>query len=173
LIQKWYADILELLKGMVDLSMFLEWHFLLMSLSTILLFTWFIIPYFYLAEIMVRNGYSEQEASTLLSVIGFANFSGMVSSLLTHDSSSEVAFWAMTPSSFVGGHREWSVLLTFSPESNIGSFSGRVGSLNAPLPPVTITRYADLGHLGTVLQTRRSRFRFPMRSLGFSTAQSV
>ncbi|PNF33024.1 hypothetical protein B7P43_G16380 [Cryptotermes secundus] len=75
--EKWYADILELLKGMVDVSMFLEWHFLLMSLSTILLFTWFIVPYFYLAEIMVRNGYSEQEASTLLSIIGFSNFLGM------------------------------------------------------------------------------------------------
>jgi hypothetical protein len=96
LIQKWYADVLELLKDMVDVSMFLEWHFLLMSLSTILLFTWFIIPYFYLAEIMVRNGYSEQEASTLLSIIGFSNFLGMVSALLTHDASSEVAFWADT-----------------------------------------------------------------------------
>jgi hypothetical protein len=83
LIQKWYTDLLELLKGMVDLSMFLEWHFLLMSLSTILLFTWFIIPYFYIAELMVRNGYSEQDGSTLLSIIGFTNFLGMVSTLLT------------------------------------------------------------------------------------------
>jgi predicted MFS family arabinose efflux permease len=74
---------------MVDLSMFLEWHFLLMSLSTILLFTWFIVPYFYLAEIMVRNGYSEKEASTLLSIIGLTNFLGMVSALLTRDAPSE------------------------------------------------------------------------------------
>jgi hypothetical protein len=81
LVQKWYDDILELLKGMVDVSMFLEWHFLLMSLSTILLFTWFIVPYFYLAEIMVRNGYTEQEASKLLSVIGMTNFLGMVRTL--------------------------------------------------------------------------------------------
>lgn len=76
--EKWYTDFLELLKGMVDLSMFLEWHFLLMSLSTILLFTWFIVPYFYLAELMVRNGYSEQDGSTLLSIIGFTNFLGMI-----------------------------------------------------------------------------------------------
>jgi len=81
-VQKWYADILDLLKGMVDFSMFLEWHFLLMSVSTVLLFTWFIVPYFYLAELMVRNGYTEQEASTLLSVIGFTNFLGMVRSYL-------------------------------------------------------------------------------------------
>jgi hypothetical protein len=74
--------VLDLLKGMVDFSMFLEWHFLLMSLSTVLLFTWFIVPYFYLAELMVCNSYSEQEASTLLSVIGFTNFLGMVRSHL-------------------------------------------------------------------------------------------
>lgn len=81
-VQKWYADILDLLKGMVDFSMFLEWHFLLMSVATMLLFTWFIVPYFYLAELMVCNGYTEQEASTLLSVIGFTNFLGMVRSYL-------------------------------------------------------------------------------------------
>jgi hypothetical protein len=71
---------LDLLKGMVDFSMFLEWHFLLMSLATILLFIWFIVPYFYLAELMVCNGYTEQEASKFLSVIGFTNFLGMVRS---------------------------------------------------------------------------------------------
>jgi len=81
-VQKWYTDILDLVKGMVDFSMFFEWHFLLMSISTVLLFTWFIVPYFYLAELMVRNGYTEQEASTLLSVIGFTNFLGMVRSYL-------------------------------------------------------------------------------------------
>jgi hypothetical protein len=84
LVQKWYEEILELMKSMVDVSMFLEWHFLLMSLSTILLFTWFIVPYFYLAEIMVCNGYTEQEASTLLSIIGFTNFLGMVRTLCRH-----------------------------------------------------------------------------------------
>jgi hypothetical protein len=83
LIQKWYTDFLELLKGMVDLSMFLEWHFLLMSLSTILLFTWFIVPYFYLAELMISNGYSQQDGSTIISIIGFTNTLGMVSALLT------------------------------------------------------------------------------------------
>jgi predicted MFS family arabinose efflux permease len=81
--QKWYADFLDLLKDMADFSMFLEWHFLLMSVATILLFTWFIIPYFYLAELMVRNGYTEQEASALLSIIGFTNFIGMVRLCMT------------------------------------------------------------------------------------------
>nr|CAD7602770.1 unnamed protein product [Timema genevievae] len=76
--EKWYEDILELLKGMVDFSMFLELHFLMMSLSTILLFTWFIVPYFYLAEHITHNGYTEQDASVMLSAIGITNFIGMV-----------------------------------------------------------------------------------------------
>lgn len=58
--------------------MFLEFHFLLMSLSTILLFTWFIIPYFYLAEHLTRNGYTESDAANLLSIIGITNTIGMV-----------------------------------------------------------------------------------------------
>jgi predicted MFS family arabinose efflux permease len=69
---------LDLLKGMVDFSMFLEFHFLLMSIATVLLFTWFIVPYFYLAELMVTNKYTQQDASTVISVIGLANFTGMV-----------------------------------------------------------------------------------------------
>lgn len=58
--------------------MFLELHFLLLSLSTILLFTWFIVPYFYLAEHLTRNGYAESDAAYFLSVIGITNTVGMV-----------------------------------------------------------------------------------------------
>ncbi|XP_020292517.1 monocarboxylate transporter 14-like isoform X2 [Pseudomyrmex gracilis] len=76
--QKWYAELVDLLKGMVDFSMFLEFHFLLMSLSTIMLFTWFIVPYFYLAEHLTRNGYSEADAANLLSIIGITNTIGMI-----------------------------------------------------------------------------------------------
>jgi len=77
-VQKWYADILDLVKGMVDFSLFYEWHFLLMSVSTVLLFTCFIITYFYLVDLMKKNNYSDKEPSTLLSVIGLTNFIGMV-----------------------------------------------------------------------------------------------
>ncbi|RLU17786.1 hypothetical protein DMN91_010023 [Ooceraea biroi] len=76
--QKWYDELLDLLKGMLDFSMFLELHFLLMSLSTILLFTWFIVPYFYLAEHLTRNGYAESDAANLLSIIGITNTIGMI-----------------------------------------------------------------------------------------------
>ncbi|XP_072743081.1 uncharacterized protein [Anoplolepis gracilipes] len=80
--QKWYDELMDLLKNMLDFSMFLELHFLLMSLSTILLFTWFIVPYFYLAEHLTRNGYDESDAANLLSIIGITNTIGMV--ILNH-----------------------------------------------------------------------------------------
>lgn len=63
---------------MMDFSMFAELHFLLLSLSTVLLFTWFIVPYFYLAEHLTRNGYDESDAANLLSIIGITNTIGMV-----------------------------------------------------------------------------------------------
>lgn len=75
----WYDDILELFKSMVDFSLFLELHFLLLSISTMLLFTWFIVPYFYLADHMTNHNYSESQISFVLSNIGITNFIGMVS----------------------------------------------------------------------------------------------
>lgn len=77
--QKWYEEFLDLFKGMADFSMFSELHFMLMSISTTFLFTWFVVPYFYLAEHLVREEYTESEASLVLSVIGITNTIGMVS----------------------------------------------------------------------------------------------
>ncbi|XP_043529216.1 uncharacterized protein LOC122538839 [Frieseomelitta varia] len=76
--EKWYSELVDLLKGMMDFSMFLELHFLFLSLSTILLFTWFIVPYFYLAEHLTRNSYTESDAANLLSIIGITNTIGMI-----------------------------------------------------------------------------------------------
>lgn len=74
----WREELVELFETMLDFSLFLETHFLLNSASTILLFIWFIIPYFYLAELMSAHGYTETQASSVLSVIGVANTFGMV-----------------------------------------------------------------------------------------------
>lgn len=63
---------------MVDFTMFTELHFLFMSFSTILLFTWFIVPYFYLAKLMTTYDYTESEASVVISMIGITNAIGMV-----------------------------------------------------------------------------------------------
>jgi predicted MFS family arabinose efflux permease len=68
----------ELFKDMSDFSMFDELHFLLVSLATTIVFVWFIVPYFYLAEHMSRHGHTDQDASLVLSVIGITNTIGMV-----------------------------------------------------------------------------------------------
>ncbi|KAJ8923173.1 hypothetical protein NQ315_001727 [Exocentrus adspersus] len=75
---RWYDEFLEIFNNLGHLSLFLELHFLLLSISTIILFIWFIVPYFYLAEHMKRTGYSETQSSLVLSVIGFTNTVGMV-----------------------------------------------------------------------------------------------
>lgn len=68
-----------MLGDMFDFSMFLELHFLLLSAATILLFTWFIVPYFYLSDYVVIRGMTDTQASSLLSCIGILNTIGMVS----------------------------------------------------------------------------------------------
>ncbi|CAH0564856.1 unnamed protein product [Brassicogethes aeneus] len=77
--EKWYSEFVDLVKGMLDFSLFLELHFFLLSLSTIIFFVWFIVPYFYLAEHMLRYRYTEEEASLTMSVIGITSTIGMVS----------------------------------------------------------------------------------------------
>ncbi|XP_044731631.1 monocarboxylate transporter 14-like [Chrysoperla carnea] len=76
--EKWYSEFVDLLKGIMDFSMFLELHFLFLSISTILLFIWFIVPYFYIAEHLTRHGYTENECSKLISLIGVTNTIGMI-----------------------------------------------------------------------------------------------
>ncbi|XP_039290596.1 monocarboxylate transporter 14 [Nilaparvata lugens] len=76
--ENWRSELMQLLLEIMDFSMFLELHFMLMSLGTILLFTWFIVPYFYLADFMTRHNYTENDGSFVLSVIGGTNTVGMV-----------------------------------------------------------------------------------------------
>lgn len=70
---------MELMKSMIDVSLFLKIRFLLMFISTMLLFTWFIVPYFYLVEHLTLNGYTESQGTMVLAIIGFSNTIGMVS----------------------------------------------------------------------------------------------
>ncbi|CAG9767259.1 unnamed protein product [Ceutorhynchus assimilis] len=76
--KKWYASIKELGKDMFDFSLFSELHFFLLSLSTVLLFTWFIVPYFYLADLMTLSGYTTEQAAFTISNIGISNTIGMI-----------------------------------------------------------------------------------------------
>ncbi|XP_030763164.1 monocarboxylate transporter 14-like isoform X2 [Sitophilus oryzae] len=76
--EKWYDELVELVKGMFDYSLFLELHFFLLSLSTIILFVWFIVPYFYVAELMLKHQYTNEDASFTISNIGIASTIGMI-----------------------------------------------------------------------------------------------
>lgn len=67
---------------MVDLFLlFDELHYTLISLSTVILFAWFMTPYFYLVDHMISIGYAEEKGALVLSIIGIANTIGMVSSI--------------------------------------------------------------------------------------------
>ncbi|KAH1025339.1 monocarboxylate transporter 13 [Dendroctonus ponderosae] len=74
----WYSELVDLVKGMFDFSLFLELHFCLLSLSTIILFTWFIVPYFYLVTLMTNFEYTTEQASFTISNIGISNTLGMI-----------------------------------------------------------------------------------------------
>ncbi|XP_060522191.1 monocarboxylate transporter 14-like [Cylas formicarius] len=76
--EKWYTEIIGSVKGMFGYSLFLELHFFLLSLSTITLFVWFIVPYFYLAELMPKYQYTNKQISLTISNIGATNTIGMI-----------------------------------------------------------------------------------------------
>ncbi|XP_059486260.1 monocarboxylate transporter 14-like isoform X2 [Neocloeon triangulifer] len=62
----------------LDAGLFLEPAFLLLSASTLLLFMCFIVPYLFLAEHMLKHGYTQAQAAALISVIGVPNTLAMV-----------------------------------------------------------------------------------------------
>uniref|UniRef100_A0A336LZ15 CSON008114 protein n=1 Tax=Culicoides sonorensis TaxID=179676 RepID=A0A336LZ15_CULSO len=70
--EKWYDDFIDIIKSIFDFSLFLEYKFGMMSLST------FIIPYFYITEHMLKFGYKEEDSAMLISIIGAFNTIGMV-----------------------------------------------------------------------------------------------
>ncbi|CAH1100778.1 unnamed protein product [Psylliodes chrysocephalus] len=76
--ENWYDEFLGILKDLTNFSLFLNLHFLILSISTVILDIWFVVPYFYLAEHMTRNNYTDSQASLAISVIGITNTIGMV-----------------------------------------------------------------------------------------------
>ena len=78
----WYAGLWEfwdLLVDMLDFSHFADSRFLLFSISNFLLHTWYDVPYVYLTDNAIEMGFSEKQASILISVIGITNMGGEVS----------------------------------------------------------------------------------------------
>lgn len=76
--EKWYDSLIDALKTMFDFSLFFEYKFAMMSISTLLLFIWYIIPYFYIPDYMLMNNFTEQDGANLISIIGITNTIGMV-----------------------------------------------------------------------------------------------
>lgn len=77
----WYAGLWEfwdLVVDMLDFSHFADSRFLLFSISNFLLHTWYDVPYVYLTDNAIEMGFSEKQASILISVIGITNMGGEV-----------------------------------------------------------------------------------------------
>ncbi|CAG9811220.1 unnamed protein product [Chironomus riparius] len=74
----WYDDFIDIIKSIFDFSLFLEYKFGMMSLSTLFLYVWYIIPYFYITEFLIIHDFSEEQSAYLISVIGIGNTIGMI-----------------------------------------------------------------------------------------------
>ncbi|XP_012546240.3 monocarboxylate transporter 14 [Bombyx mori] len=74
----WGRRLIDTINKTFDFNMFTEFHFLMMNLSTLVLFIWFIVPYFYISSFMQMRGYSEVDGSWLLSTFGIATIIGIV-----------------------------------------------------------------------------------------------
>ncbi|XP_070493052.1 monocarboxylate transporter 14-like [Chironomus tepperi] len=74
----WYDDFIDIIKSIFDFSLFLEYKFGMMSLSTLFLYVWYIIPYFYITEFLLVHDFSEEQSAYLISIIGIGNTVGMI-----------------------------------------------------------------------------------------------
>ncbi|XP_023246742.1 uncharacterized protein LOC106643525 [Copidosoma floridanum] len=68
----------ELIVNIFDLTHFREPVFTLFAMSNFLLHTWYDVPYMYLTDNAIEVGFSETEASYLISVIGIMNMAGEI-----------------------------------------------------------------------------------------------
>lgn len=63
---------------MLDFSFFSDIRFTLFALSNFFLYTWYDVPYVYLADNAIEIGYTETDASILISMIGIVNMFGEI-----------------------------------------------------------------------------------------------
>lgn len=71
-------DFKHLLADILDFSYFKDIKFSLFVLSNFLLYMWYDVPYVYLTDYSIIQGYSETDASMLVSIIGIVNMVGEV-----------------------------------------------------------------------------------------------
>lgn len=68
----------SVLMDMLDFSFFADIRFTLFALSNFLLYAWYDVPYVYLADNAVEIGFTETDASILISLIGIVNMVGEI-----------------------------------------------------------------------------------------------
>lgn len=66
------------LMDMLDFSFFGDIRFTLFAISNFFLYAWYDVPYVYLADNAIEIGYSETDASILISMIGIVNMVGEI-----------------------------------------------------------------------------------------------
>ncbi|ERL84402.1 monocarboxylate transporter 14 [Dendroctonus ponderosae] len=76
--KKWHNTFMEAFGDLIDFSLFLQLHFFLVSIATILMCIWFAVPFVYLADHMDAKNYDKFQQSLAISVLGAANIVGMV-----------------------------------------------------------------------------------------------
>lgn len=67
-----------LLVNIFDFSYFSDPKFLLFAISNFLLYSWYDVPYVYLADNAINMGFSEDESSMLIGIIGIVNMVGEI-----------------------------------------------------------------------------------------------
>lgn len=72
-------DFKRLLLDMIDFSHFSDPKFFVFSLSNFLLYSWYDVPYMYLADNVTRDNFDVNDGSKLISIIGIVNMFGEVS----------------------------------------------------------------------------------------------
>ncbi|KAJ8928131.1 hypothetical protein NQ314_019357 [Rhamnusium bicolor] len=78
---QWYAglwDFWDLIVDMFDFSHFADPKFLVFAMSNFLLYTWYDVPYVYLTDNAIKSGFSDKDASMLISIIGIINMVGEI-----------------------------------------------------------------------------------------------
>lgn len=72
------AEFKAVVMDMLDFSYFADIRFLLFAVSNFFLYTWYDVPYVYLADNAIEMGFSETDASLLISLIGIVNMFGEI-----------------------------------------------------------------------------------------------
>jgi hypothetical protein len=74
-----FYDLWDLMVDLVDVSHFTDIRFVLFAVSNFLLYSWYHVPYMFLAAKAGEMGLSEDESSNIISYLGIFNTVGEVS----------------------------------------------------------------------------------------------